>query len=925
MLRRSIEIPPLILYCDLDILANMNQGAFMKKGQSKVYNLADYKAPCFLVTHVDLEIDLSKKPVQSKASLTIIPNPDVESHPLDLVLDGENMVLTSISLDGKPLQLEEYELTDKSLTIKNVPQGKTFTLITTTLLGENTDLFGLYETEGTFLVKAETEGLRRVLFCNDRPDNLATYKTKIIANKEDFPVLLSNGHLVNSEVLENDLHSVTWIDNVPKPSYLFALVAGNLQYSVTYYKTQSGRTLPIEFYVPPEATAKCDFAKEVLKQAMAWDERTYHLECALQQHMVAGVDKYASGASEPTGLNLFNTENLFATPETKTDSGILRVLEVVAHEFFHYWSGDRVTIRDWHNLPFKEGLTTFRAAMFQEDLFGTDLVKLLNGKNLDERAPRQNSYTEVRSLYTAAAYEKSADIFRMIMLTVGKESFYKGMTQFLLDNDGGAVTLENVLDSLSSSTGINLNPFLSWFIEAGIPGITVTDDYNQVTKEYTLKIKTKNAAGRPIPFVLGLLDSSGKEIMADKTLMLDQPEMEFHFYNILSKPTPSLLRSFSAPVTLNYNYTNDSLLLLIQNDSNLYNRCEAATQLIARMVTDFCDGKAIELTSQFFDAYRSLLTDKRLSEWMLAELLTLPSEELLAATISKPIFEKLGEGRLFIQKELARELKSDLFQLYNNLQLQPPVQKSQFTIFDIREAGIRRLKAVCYSYFQWTDLAKTTEYLLLQFKDALGHDMTETISALTQLCDINCKEVDELLNDFYQYWEKDTNAINYWFNVQAAIHSNKVVNRVAQLMQHPAFDLSNPNKVYALLGTFIKNPYGFHASSGEGYHLLAEAVLRLDKINPTLAANLTGYFINWNKYDDNRQKMMLDVLVMIHDKAISADVKNTAKKGLDKAKTEPPLPIHLTFHGGSIKEMEKTDKIIPMEQQEDKQVLNLTS
>ncbi|MCL9685662.1 aminopeptidase N [Legionella maioricensis] len=889
----------------------------MKKGRSKVYKLEDYKAPYFLVTHVDLEIDLSKKPVQSKASLTIIPNPNIKSHPVDLVLDGENLVLTSISLDGKPLKSEEYELTDESITIKNVPNGKSFTLSTSTLLGDNTDLFGLYETEGTFLVKAETEGLRRVLFCNDRPDNLATYKTTIIADKEDYPVLLSNGQLVEHDVFGSYFHSTTWVDDVPKPSYLFALVAGKLQYSAVHYKTQSGRVLPIEFYVPPEATAKCDFAKEVLLQAMAWDEKTYQLECALPKHMVAGVEKFAAGASESTGLNLFNTENLFATPESKTDLGILRVLAVVAHEFFHYWSGNRVTIRDWHNLSFKEGLTTFRENMFLEDLLGGDLVRLLNGKNLDERAPRQSSYTEVRSLYTAAAYEKSADIFRMIMLTVGKESFYKGMTKFLKENDGNAVTLENVLDSLSVSTGINLNPFLSWFTKDGIPEVIVTDDHNPATKKYTLKINTKNAAGRPIPFVMGLLDSSGKEIIGDKMLMIDQPEMEFHFDNISSKPTPSLLRSFSAPVTLTYNYTNESLLLLIQNDPNLYNRCEAATKLITRLVTDYCDGKAIELTPQFFDVYRSLLTDKTLSEWMLAELLTLPSEEFLAANVTKPIFEKLGEARLLIQKELARELKDSIFKRYNDLQRQTSVQKPQFTIFDIKDAGSRRLKAVCYSYLQWIDFDRTTEYLLLQFRDALGNNMTETISALTQLCDINYTELDELLNDFYLYWQNDASAINYWFNVQAAIHSNTVVNRVAKLMQHPAFDLSSPNKVYALLGSFIKNPYGFHAASGEGYDLLAKAIISLDEINPTLAANLTGYFINWNKYDDKRQKMMLDALVMIHDKASSPDVRNTAKKGLDKAKTEPPLPIHLTLLGGSIKDMEKKD----MKQPEDEMTL----
>ena len=854
--------------------------------QSSLYKLSDYKISEFLVSHVELVIDLSKYPVQSKATLTVLSNPKSKTHSTKLILDGENMILTSIFLDNEPLSLEAYEITEHSIIIKQVPNDRPFTLSSTTLLGENTDLFGLYETEGTILVKAETEGLRRVFYCNDRPDNLATYKTTIIANKEDYPVLLSNGQLVESKALEYELHFVTWIDNVPKPSYLFALVAGKLQQSITYYTTQSNRTIAIEFYVPPEATAKCSFAKEVLQQAMEWDEKTYKLECDLQQYMVAGVDKYASGASEPTGLNLFNTENLFAIPESKTDLGMLRVLEVVAHEFFHYWTGDRVTIRDWFNLPVKEGLATFRAAMFREELFGMELIRLIDGKNLDEKAPRQSSYTAVRSLYTAAAYEKSADIFRMIMLVAGKEPFYKGMTKFLLENDGGAVTLENVLDSLSATTELNLNSFLPWFTESGIPELTVTAKYNKKAGRYTLKTKTKDAKDRPIPLVIGLLDSTGKEIVTDKILIVDKPEMQFHFENVLSKPIPSLLRSFSAPINLNFQYTNKELLLLIQWDTNLYNRCEAANKLIYNLIKEYCAGKSLELPAHFFDVYRSLLSDKSLNSWLLAELLTLPSEELIIAETTKPDFEQIAEGRQLIQRELSRELNADIYKLFNSLSLHPTAQNTQFTIFDIQDAGIRRLKAVCNTYFQFTNLDSTTEFLVIQFRNALGKNMTETISALTQLCDMGAKEVDQLLNEFYMYWEKDTNAINYWFTVQASIHSNTVIKRTEDLMKSPVFDLSNPNKVYALLCSFIKNPYGFHAITGEGYRLIVNSIINLDKINPTLAAVLTNAFLNWNKYDEKRQKMMLDCLIMIHSQNVSPDVKNLAKKGLDKKHSE---------------------------------------
>ncbi|KTD50874.1 aminopeptidase N [Legionella quateirensis] len=871
----------------------------MKESKSKVFNLSDYKILDYLVKHVDLEINLSKDPVQTQASITVLPNSELESHSKDLILDGENMQLTSILLNGNVLEESQYELTEHSLIIKNVPQGEPFILTTTTLLGENTDLFGLYKTEGTVLVKAETEGLRRLLYCNDRPDNLATYKTTIIAKEQDYPVLLCNGKVIGRVQLSDGLHSVTWMDDVPKPSYLFAMVAGNLQRSEAHFRTRSGRDLPIVFYVPPAATEKCAFAKEVLAAAMAWDERTYNLECDLHQHMVAGVDKYASGASEPTGLNLFNTANLFARPESTTDLGILRVLEVVAHEFFHYWSGDRVTIRDWFNLSFKEGLTTFRAAMFREELLGTDLVRLLDGKNLDLRAPRQSSYTAVRSLYTAAAYEKSADIFRMMMLTLGKELFYKGMTEFLKTHDGKAVTLENMLESLTNTSGVNVHPFLSWFTEPGIPELNVMDAYNQDTKTYTLKVKTIDGKARPIPLIMGLLDHSGKELKGDTLLMIDQPEMEFTFNDVESRPVPSLLRSFSAPVYLNYPYSQHELLVLMQHDTNIYNRCEAAKSVVIQMIKDFCADKPLNCTPQFINSYRAVLADKSLNEWLQAELLTLPSEEDLALEFAKPDFDKIAEGRQLIQKALAQELQADLFKCYNELQLQEPASSPQFSIFDIKDAGCRRLKEVCSSYFQFIDSKQTEQYLELQFRGSLKINMTETYSALKLLCEMDSSKVDGLLKDYYQHWKNDATAVNYWFTIQASTHSPSVVQRVEELTHHPAFDLSNPNKVYALLRSFIKNPYGFHAKSGQGYQLIADKILLLDKINPTLAAGLTENFVNWEKFDESRQNLMLLHLKQIYSNAVSDDVRNAAKKGLDKVRDKPPLPIHLTILGGT--------------------------
>ncbi|WP_454780750.1 aminopeptidase N [Legionella sp. WA2022007384] len=867
------------------------------KNHSGIFRLSEYKILDYLVKHVDLTLDLSKKPVQSTALLTIEPNPNSTSYAVDLELDGQNMILDSILLDGKKLSEEEYEITKDSLIIKSVPQGRSFTLETTTRLGENTDLFGLYETEGTILVKAETEGLRRVLYCHDRPDNLATYKTTIIAKKKDYPVLLSNGSLIEQKDLDEGLHSVTWLDKVPKPSYLFALVAGKLQKSVTYFKTRSGRELPIEFYVPPEATAKCDFAKEVLKEAIRWEEEVFDLECELPQHMVAGVDKYASGASEPTGLNLFNTANLFATPEARTDADFLRVLEVAAHEYYHYWSGDRVTIREWFNLPFKEGLTTFRAAMFRERLFGTDLIRMLDGKNFDERAPRQDTYTNVRSLYTPAAYEKSADIFRMMMLFLGEKAFYKAMSQFLKDNDGGAVTLEDVLGSLSKSTGKDISSFLSWFTASGIPQVAVTEEYDADKKRYTLKFKTKDGKERPIPIVVGLLDNTGQEIQSDTMILVDKPEMDFHFDNIDSHPTPSLLRSFSAPVILDFTYSSEQLLRLMQHDTNIYNRCEAANKLLTQMVSDYCSGKPLTFTPEFFSAYRYILRENNssLNYWLLAQLISIPSEEDLFSNMQNQDFGKIAEARQLIQSQLAKELEEDILRMQKTIGMFRVVPNSPFKSFDISSAGSNRLKHVCHSYLLSIHSENEEQSLIEQFNNSLGKNMTNCISALSLLLNTNSSESDRLLKSFYEYWQHDPSAVNYWFNIQAAAHSGSVVRSVEQLMLHPAFDLSNPNKVIALLGTFIKNPYGFHTLSGEGYQLVANAILQVEKINPTLAANLTEKFNSWDKFDLKRQKLMVNQLEFINTHAITADVKNMSKKGLDKRKLDPPLPIQQMF------------------------------
>jgi len=858
-----------------------------EKSEVKVFRLNDYQVPYFLITHIELQVDLSQAPVQVKSRLTIKANPECKNIPQNLVLDGENMNVLSIKLDGHVLRDQEhYTLTENSLTIHHVPLDQTFYLETGAQLGINTTLFGLYKTEGIYLVKAETQGMRRFIFCKDRPDVLSTYQTTIIANENEFPVLLSNGQLIKEEKLSENIKAVTWLDKTPKPTYLFALVAGDLEMVSTPFVTKSGHELNIDFFVNKDSIHKCNFAKSVLQEAMRWDEKTYGLECELSRHMVAGVNKYASGASEPTGLNLFNTEYLFASPEVKTDADFLTIANVVSHEYFHYWTGDRVTIRDWHNLAWKEGLTTFRAAEFCEDLFGRDLMRILKGKTLDATVSRPDSYTAVRSLYTAAAYEKSAEIFRMIKTVLGDERFYHGMNHFLRENDGGAITIEDLLLSLQKTSGIHLISFLPWFTEEGIPQLGITDSYDAENQQYTLHIKqsgpTDDYSARPIPLKLGLLDENGKEIVDDRTILVDQLAQDIVFNDVTSRPIPSLLRHFSAPVKLNYCHTEADLLVLMQHDSDLFNRSEAAKKIILNLIEHYCSDKKIELSPDFFATYRALLHDETINTGVLAEIISIPAENVLIDDVKTPDLDKIHEARELIVNALAAELVSDFKTCLTRINRHTLTSPSPFESFDINEANRRRLQTVCLNYLSHVEPSKTKQLALQQFGDALGNNMSETMNALTLLCEMHVPETAMALSQFYNCWSQDVSAINYWFRIQASAQSPHIVTEVRKLMQHPAFDMSNPNKLFALMRPFLKNPLGFHAASGEGYQLIAEIILALDTIMPDHGVSFAKKLVNWEPYDAKRQQLMHDRVVFLSDKVTSVGICDVIKAALEK-------------------------------------------
>jgi len=455
------------------------------------------------------------------------------------------------------------------------------------------------------------------------------------------------------------------------------------------------------------------------------------------------------------------------------------------------------------------------------------------------------------------------------------------LTQFFKTNDGKAVTLEELLYSISEQSHVDVSNFLPWFTETGIPRLVVTDAYDAETKSYSLSVNCTGTKQRPIPLVIGLIDSSGTEILSDHLLKVDHEQMVFHFNNIASRPTPSLLRSFSAPVTLHYNYTNEALIHLMLHDSNEYNRCEAMHALMENLVKASCEVSKTELSSEFIITYKLLFKDPTLTPWTLAEILSIPAEEDLFSNLSLPDYSQISKARKRIVRAVATALRGEIDECLKHLDQWIGSTSPQFSIFDIHEAGKRKLLKVLYSYLLAIEPNSINKVKQL-FYDSLDNNMTNTINALSLLCDLDTKETEDALNAFYVHWQHDTNAINYWLTIQAGSHSSKVVNRVRYLMSHLAFDITNPNKVYALLGTFINNLYGFHNASGKGYEVITDAVLQLDIINPSLAARLTDGFAVWSKHKATQQKMMQKQLQIIYQSAVSFDVKNSAQQALDK-------------------------------------------
>ncbi len=869
--------------------------------------LKNYKVPDYLIKTVDMVFELDAKQTRVTSSLQVKRNKGVaEAAPF--ILNGQSLELLSISINDQLLTSSDYELTDEYLLIPNLPEFFVITTEVTHSPEKNTALEGLYASSGMLCTQCEAEGFRRISYFPDRPDVMSEFTVTLIADKQKYPILLSNGNLVDSGEKENGQHWVKWHDPSLKPCYLFALVAGQLVFKQGSFTTQSGREVDLRVYVEKENSHKTEFALACLKQAMRWDEQTYGREYDLGTFMIVAVNDFNMGAMENKGLNIFNSSCVLASPETATDADFYNIQSIIGHEYFHNWSGNRVTCRDWFQLSLKEGFTVFRDQEFSADLNSRavkridDVNVLRNHQFAQDSGPlahpiRPDKYIEISNFYTVTVYNKGAEVVRMLHNLVGGEGFRKGTDLYFSHHDGQAVTTEDFVKSMEESNQRDFTQFKNWYNQSGTPLLTFSDDYNAQQQNYTLTVKqsfgqlveqVSNKAFH-IPVEVGLLDSEGNDILlnienssdsnvTNTMLEITALEQSFVFNHIKEKPLPSLLRGFSAPVKIEYDYSNEQLAFLMAQDSDEFNRWNASQQLainlILLLVDDVKNNKPLVADEFITNTFKTILNDKSLDKALAAQLLSLPSESYLADQCEIVDVDAIYQARKFLRKQIATTLETELEACYHR-----NVTHDDY-VFNAEAMAQRSLKNLCLSYLAELATEKHLQVCYQQFLTA--NNMTDQLAAVSILVNYECEYRQLAVDAFYKQWQSDNQVVEKWLAIQASADVPDALLKVKQLMQHPAFSMSNPNKLRAVIGRFCgANAVAFHADNGEGYAFLGDQVLILDKTNPQIAARLLQIMIRWQRYDESRQLLMKQQFNRIlKTKPLSKDIFEIASRAI---------------------------------------------
>ena len=871
--------------------------------------LKDYAPPDYLIEEVDLSFALEPKATRVASKLRIRPNPKVATGGRPLQLDGEALKLESVATDGNTLSAGDYALTDRSLTIAQVPAHPfTLEIVTTCEPEANTELSGLYRTRGTYCTQCEPEGFRRITFFLDRPDVLAVYTVRIEADKASTPVLLSNGNLVeHGDIQSTGRHYAVWHDPFPKPSYLFALVGGDLTAVRDSFVTASGREVALAIYVEPGKEDRCAWAMDSLKRSMRWDEDRFGREYDLEMFNIAAVSDFNMGAMENKGLNIFNDKLVLARPDTASDGDYAAIESVIAHEYFHNWTGDRITCRDWFQLCLKEGLTVFRDQEFTADVRSGPVERIVDARVLktnqfpEDAGPlahpvRPASFIEINNFYTATVYEKGAEICRMLQTLLGREGFRKGLDLYFERHDGEAVTVEDFVDCLADASGRDLRQFMLWYNQAGTPELACSLDYDAHAKTARLKVSqvvppTPGQTSKqpmPIPLKVGLLGANGQDLpltLADGTslpgglLEVTDREHVFEFRDIPSPPTPSLLRDFSAPVRLTVNLEPEQIEFLMRHDSDPFNRWQAAQTYATNLLTAASRGGDLgrvtgKEAARLAQAVAATARDDTLRAAYRAEFLKLPSESDIARELARDVdTDKVCGAREALRATIGTEIAATLAELYTNCASPGPYSP------DPKSAGLRALRIAALDLLVASGAPEEVERVRRHYYDA--SNMTDAIMALSILSHLDLPLRHEALDHFYARWQDEPLVLDKWFAVQARAVRPTSVATMWALLEHPKFSLKNPNRIRALIGSFAHgNPTGFNRKDGAGYRLLADQALAIDRFNPHMAARLLGAFESWRILEPERQAKAKETLANLARAELSTDSYEIVSKTL---------------------------------------------
>jgi aminopeptidase N len=851
----------------------------MRTEQARPVRLENYRPPDWLVETVELDVSLHPNASTVRATLKMSPNPQAEG-PAPLVLDGDGLTLVSLKLDGSVMHPDSYLATPDSLTIAQPPAGTCYVQIETTAdPSANTQLMGLYRSSSTYCTQCEAEGFRRITYFPDRPDVMAVYTTRIEAEKSEAAVLLSNGNLVESgEVPGTNRHFAVWHDPFPKPSYLFALVGGNLACVEDNFVTMSGRNVTLRIYVEPGKEDRCAWAMDSLKRSMRWDEEAFGREYDLDIFMIVAVSDFNMGAMENKGLNVFNDKLVLASPQSATDADYASIEAVIAHEYFHNWTGNRITCRDWFQLCLKEGLTVFRDQEFTADQRSRPVKRIADVRGLrahqfvEDAGPlahsvRPAAYNEINNFYTSTVYEKSAEVVRMLKALLGPGGFRRSMDLYFSRHDGHAATVDDFVRCFADANNADLTQFMRWYSQAGTPEVSASGSYDATAQSYRLEISQSvpPTPGQPvkepmvIPLAIGLVGANGRDMslsLADGrpvvrgVLTLTQAAHVFEFTVVAERPVLSLNRGFSAPIKLTSNVSGDDLKFLAAHDSDPFNRWQAiqslANALLIENVTAIRAGNAPRDDEALIAALTAVMADPALEPAFVALVLTMPTEADIAREIGRDVDpDAIFSARARLRNTMGSRLGSVLRETYRRMQDGSPYNP------DAASAGRRALKNVCLDLLAAAG-ASAIAVAARQYHQATN--MTDRMAALATLSLHAVPERQAALDEFYRRYSADPLIVDKWLSLQAAIPEAGTLDRVRALTRHAAFSPTNPNRVRALIGAFAAtNQTQFNRADGAGYEFLADTVLALDPVNPQVAARLTTAYRSWRALEPARR------------------------------------------------------------------------